>query len=250
MTDTLSCVGKFYEAYDGKTEVNISLVIKHNISAAVTNMYRFVDNVCEIEVGSRKLIGVPYLVKYSKNKLVVSISFGKADNEDNGDNSLMLALSAYASAPHTPIQFTYVRESFAKKVDIKFWDKIVIVLKAIANYSSTTEDWVRIKEYIKKDEPNPSDHAKYMVAQHMTQDDAEDFWERINTYITKYDIPISTEAKSLNVSEQFVAKRRAGKICVVCESPMHVDNIYPLCEKHLEEFIVSGKEKFDRDHIL
>ena len=244
MPDTY--VGGFFGAYDGKAEVSIAFVIKHNVSKAINTAYQYLDNKCKSTLNNTVLFGTPYMGKMTKNKYVFSIVFGKTDNLEEGDeDALMRKLTALASVSNVSMEIEVVEESGVRRVDSQFWEKIRLTLREIAAYSGSADDWEAFKGYIKRDYG-----LNMTVGMQMTENEAQLFYEATLEYAKFNEIPIKNDVSMLKDIEAYVAKCRKNNVCLVCGKPCYDNTVYPVCQDHYDEYLELGKAGFEHKHYL
>ncbi len=239
-------VGSFYDAYDGKAEVSIAFVVKHNVSGAASRGYRYLDNRCKIMLNTKEFVGVPYMGKITKNKYVFSIVFAKKDNgEAESEGTLMRSLAALASVPNIAMEIDVIEECGVSRVDSQFWEKIKKTLRDIAGYSGNPDDWEDFKGHVKRE------YGLIMtVGPHMEATEADTFYDAVLEYANKNGVPLKQDAPLLKDIEAYVEKCRKADKCCVCGIKAHDNTVYPLCQHHYEEYLELGKTRFEHKHYF
>lgn len=237
-------VGGFHTAYDGKSEVSLAFVIKHNVAHAASVGYKYLDNVCKILLNDNQYLGVPFMGKVTKNKYVISILFPKQDNtQDDDPEYLMRSLLAMSNLSNVTLRMEPIAENAVKRIDSQFWEKIKKVLQAMASYSGHASEWEDYKNYVKQEFS-----LQFVVGPQMTAADAEIFYDACLEYAERNQIPLNIQAVVLKDVENYLQKCRNDKKCCVCGQPVFDNTVYPVCQDHYEEYLELGKVGFEHKH--
>ena len=237
-------VGQFYDAYDGTKEVSIAFVIKHQITKAIATAYKYLDNKCKITMNGKEFIGFPYMGKMARNKYVLSIVFTKQDNEDS-DGSLLRAIRALSATHNVEMNIDIIEACGVTRVDTQFWERIKKTLQSMASYSGSLTEWEDYKGYIK------AEYCLSMtVGPHMSDEEADHFYDCALDYAKRNDIPIKEDIAVYDAAKHHVNKCREAGVCCVCGKSAYDSTVYPLCQVHYDEYVERGRSAFDMKYMF
>jgi hypothetical protein len=175
--------------------------------------------------------------------------FRVADNQVSDKNGqkieMGVILGNMAGIDNLSVEIESIGAVVEKRCDPQFWTLIKGTLKDIAAYSGSALEWEITKRNIKS-----AYGVKFTVAEHMTQSQAEHYWDCIQEYVTENDIPVKTADNIIKDIEHYIATCRKNNTCCICGEKAHINIVYPLCVKHEVEYLELGKKAFDAHHHL
>lgn len=242
-------VGRYAGVYDGISSVSIAFAIKSNLSMVASTVTKYLGNLCDISLEGKKMVGEPWMGKFTKGKYVLSIEFDKSANLSESDTTpasvLIDNLMAMANIDNLAMEIEYRETRHVNRVDPQFWEKIKKVLMAIAAYGGVATEWTIYRQEIKKE------HAlEFTVWPHMLAEDADVFYEASIDYATKYEIPIGQQPEIYKDIEAYIQKCRDNNVCCICGALAFNKAVYPVCQDHYDIYLEIGKAAFELRYKL